>query len=120
MSPARVRQCRDEEANGNCLTALELLVALRRARGLGQLKPPLCTEMAMIESQPYTRLRDTRERGGGPPGRMSNTHNGDHLSWDGRNQLNLKEVWRAVRQYIGSSQGISSPAHLLRNGMAAG
>lgn len=72
MSPVRVRQYRDEEANDNCLIALELLVALRRARGIGQLKPPLCTEMVMIENQPYTKLYDTQERGGGPPSRMSN------------------------------------------------
>lgn len=69
----RVRQYCDKEANGNCLRVLELLVALRRARGIGQLKPLLYTEMAMVESQPYMKLRDALERRGEPLSRISNT-----------------------------------------------
>lgn len=51
----------NEEANDEYLITLELLVALQRATGGGRLGPPLCTEMAMIESLPYTMQRDAQE-----------------------------------------------------------
>lgn len=61
MSPVRVRQCCDEEANGTCLTALELLVALGRARGVGKLGPLLCIGMATSDFPPCIKLHDAQE-----------------------------------------------------------
>lgn len=52
MSSIRVRQYRDGEANSNCFTALEWLVALQRARGVDKLWPPLCTGMATSDFLP--------------------------------------------------------------------
>lgn len=52
MPPVRVRQCCDEEANGERLTALDLLMGLQRARGVGNLGLGLCTGTAMSDFLP--------------------------------------------------------------------
>lgn len=97
MSPVRARQCCDEEASGKTSPNIGVASGIAKGERYGPIEATTLYgdgDDRVYLTQSYVALKseEVDSRAG-----CQMHRDGDHLGHDGRNQLNLKEMWRAVR-----------------------